>query len=135
MSTARAMAAESNDRMNQIRRDELRALLDARDVVLVEALPAPHYEAEHIPGAVNVPDVPDVPDVTAETAAAAAPDKTVPVVTYCAGPSCGRSKAAAAAFLRLGYTDVRVYVGGKADWADAGLPFEGAWALPIRTAG
>jgi rhodanese-related sulfurtransferase len=114
--------------MNQISRDELRRLLDAGAVVLVEALPAPHFEAEHIPGAVNVPAV------TAEAAAAVAPNTSATVVTYCSGPSCGRSKAAAAAFLRLGYSDVRVYVGGKADWADAGLPFEGARALPVRTA-
>jgi 3-mercaptopyruvate sulfurtransferase SseA len=31
----------------------------------------------------------------------------------------------AAAFERFGYPDVRVYPGGKADWADAGLPLEG----------
>lgn len=40
--------------------------------------------------------------------------------------ACGRSKVAAAAFARLGYRDVRVYDGGKADWAAAGLPFEGS---------
>jgi 3-mercaptopyruvate sulfurtransferase SseA len=37
---------------------------------------------------------------------------------------------AAAAFTRLGYPDVRVYDGGKADWADAGLPFDGTRATP-----
>ena len=51
--------------------------------------------------------------------------QAVSVVTYCAGPSCGRSKVAAAAFGRLGYRDVRVYEGGKTDWAASGLPFEG----------
>jgi rhodanese-related sulfurtransferase len=52
------------------------------------------------------------------------------VVTYCAGPSCGRSKIAAAGFIRLGYADVRVYDGGKTGWAAAGLEFEGALAAP-----
>jgi rhodanese-related sulfurtransferase len=52
------------------------------------------------------------------------------VVTYCSGPSCGRSKVAAAAFTRLGYPDVRVYPGGKADRADTGLPFQGTRAIP-----
>jgi rhodanese-related sulfurtransferase len=111
--------------VQQISRDDLRALLDAGGVTLVEALPAPHFEAEHLPGAVNLPG-----DLTEELAAELAPDPTRPVVTYCSGPSCGRSKAAAGAFTRLGYSDVRVYVGGKADWAQAGLPFEGARALP-----
>lgn len=43
---------------------------------------------------------------------------------YCSGPGCGRSKITAAALTDLGYTDVRVYVGGKADWFSAGLPME-----------
>ncbi|GGN46161.1 rhodanese-related sulfurtransferase [Actinoplanes campanulatus] len=109
--------------MRRIVRDQLRALLDAGTVILVEALPQPHYDAEHTPGAVNVPA-----ELTAEQAAALAPDRDATVVTYCSGPSCGRSKVTAAAFTRLGYTDVRVYEGGKADWTQAGLPFEGSRA-------
>jgi 3-mercaptopyruvate sulfurtransferase SseA len=42
------------------------------------------------------------------------------LVRRAAGP-----RVAAAAFTRLGYRDVRVYDGGKTDWAAAGLPFEG----------
>ncbi|HSU34658.1 MAG TPA: rhodanese-like domain-containing protein [Propionibacteriaceae bacterium] len=56
-------------------------------------------------------------------------DRATTVVTYCSGPACGRSKATAAAFTRLGYTDVRVYPGGKSDWLQAGLAFESAHAL------
>jgi rhodanese-related sulfurtransferase len=111
--------------VQQINRDDLRALLGAGTVTLVEALPAPHYDAEHLPGAVNLPG-----GLTPELAAGLAPDPARTVVTYCSGPSCGRSKAAAAAFVGLGYTDVRVYTGGKSDWAAAGLPFDGARAVP-----
>ena len=107
--------------MQRISRDDLRAMLDTGSVTLVEALPVPHYTADHLPGAVNLPG-----DLTAELAAQRAPDPAGIVVTYCAGPSCGRSKVAAAAFARLGYRDVRVYEGGKTDWAAAGLPFEGS---------
>jgi rhodanese-related sulfurtransferase len=116
--------------MNTVGRDELRTLLDAgRDVLLVEALSTAAYEAEHLPGAVNVPG-----DLTAELAARLAPDRAAPIVVYCCGPGCGRSKVTAAAFTRLGYLDVRVYPGGKVDWADAGLPFEGTRADPAPTA-
>jgi rhodanese-related sulfurtransferase len=107
--------------VQRISRDQLRALLDTGDVTLIEALPETHYAAEHLPGAVNLPG-----ELTAELAARLAPDREKTVVTYCSGPSCSRSKVAAAAFVRLGYTDVRVYQGGKADWAQAGLPFAGA---------
>jgi rhodanese-related sulfurtransferase len=109
--------------MDRISRDGLLALLETGDITLVEALPAAHYEAEHLPGAVNLPG-----ELTPGLAAQLVADHDRIVVTYCSGPSCSRSKTAVAAFERLGYTDVRVYEGGKADWAQAGLPFEGARA-------
>jgi rhodanese-related sulfurtransferase len=103
-----------------VTRDELRALLSSGSATVVEALPADAYEAEHLPGAVNVPG-----DLDARLAAALVPDRTRTVVVYCSGQSCARSKVIAAAFERLGYVDVRVYPGGKADWWAAGLPLEG----------
>jgi rhodanese-related sulfurtransferase len=106
--------------MRRVTLDELRALLDADAVTLVEALPATAYDAEHIPGAVNVPD-----ELSEDMAETIAPDRTRTVVVYCSGPSCSRSKVTAAAFVRLGYTDVRVYPGGKAEWIQAGLSFAG----------
>jgi rhodanese-related sulfurtransferase len=109
--------------MQRIRCDSLLALLDTGAVTLVEALPAAHYEADHLPGAVNLPG-----ELTADLAGQLVADRDRLVVTYCSGPSCSRSKTAAAAFERLRYTDVRVYDGGKADWARAGLPFEGVRA-------
>jgi len=107
--------------MQTVGRDELRALLDAGSVVLVEALSVQAYEAEHIPGAVNVPG-----ELTPDLARAVAPELGRTVVVYCSGGSCTRSKVTAAAFERLGYTEVRVYPGGKADWWQAGLPLVGA---------
>ncbi|MEV6600048.1 rhodanese-like domain-containing protein [Actinoplanes sp. NPDC051346] len=105
--------------MKRVARDELRALLDGGTATLVEALPAAAYGAEHLPGAVNVPG-----ELTDDLAARLAPELAGTVVVYCSEPACGRSKVAAAAFERLGYTDVRIYPGGKADWAEAGLAFE-----------
>ncbi len=106
--------------MRTVTRDELRALSEAGSAVVVEALPAEAYEVEHIPGAVNVPG-----DLTADQADAVAPDRTRTVVVYCSGHTCAKSKVTAAAFERLGYQDVRVYPGGKADWWEAGLPLAG----------
>ncbi|MFI0451858.1 rhodanese-like domain-containing protein [Actinomadura sp. 6N118] len=106
--------------MDRIERQELLALLERGGVQLVEALPADAYDAEHLPGARNAPD-----RVTAQVAAVAAPDRAAPVVVYCSGPYCNRPRIAAAALVRMGYQDVRVYVGGKQDWAQAGLPLQG----------
>jgi rhodanese-related sulfurtransferase len=101
--------------------DEVHARL--HQVLLVEALPEQHYAAEHLPTAVNVPG-----QLTAALAASIAPDVSVPVVVYCSGPACGRSKVVAEAFVALGYTDIAVFPGGKEQWAAAGLPFDGARA-------
>ncbi|WP_326631785.1 rhodanese-like domain-containing protein [Nonomuraea fuscirosea] len=115
--------------MELITREDLLALLESGGVQLVEALPADAFNAEHLPGARNVTD-----RVSAELAEQVAPDRAAPVVVYCSGPYCNRSKIAAAAFARLGYAEVRVYAGGKEDWAQAGLAFEGNRANTPTTA-
>jgi rhodanese-related sulfurtransferase len=99
---------------------DLQALLDTGTATLVEALPQAQYQAEHIPGAVNLPG-----DLTEQIAGQLVPNRHATVVTYCSGQFCGRSRTAAAVFERLGYADVRLYEGGKADWTQAGLPLQG----------
>ena len=106
--------------MRTIGRDELAAALRQPGTVLIEALPADEYEAEHLPDAVNLPG-----NLDPDTAARLEPDTTALVITYCSGGLCRRSAAAARAFESLGYTNVRVYEGGKADWLQAGLPLAG----------
>lgn len=89
------------------------------DAVLFEALSEAHWASGHLPGAHAMPL-----DRIAEVAAAKAPDKKKPVVVYCASITCKNSDVAAKTLARLGYRDVAVYAGGKADWKDAGLPLE-----------
>ena len=52
------------------------------------------------------------------------PDRDAQIVVYCSDGSCPNSAIAAAKLAALGYTDVRRYHEGKAEWRDAGLPFE-----------
>lgn len=106
-----------------VTRDELVTLLERDAATLIEALPSAHFAAEHLPGAVNVPG-----ELTAADATRLVPDRDRTVVVYCSGPGCGRSTVTATAFAGLGYTDVRVYAGGKADWFAGGLPMERARA-------
>ena len=100
-----------------ISRDELRARLEQGDVIVLEALTPLDYEAGHIPGALRI----DMSHV-AQEAPALAPDKTQPVVVYCANAACQNSPRVAKALDRLGYEQVFDYVEGKADWEAAGLP-------------
>lgn len=103
--------------MKVVTREELQNRLG--DVTLLEALPATYFEAEHLPGARNLPL-----DEVKALAPALVPDKATPVVVYCAGPSCQNSQIAARQLETLGYTDVSAYEGGKEEWIGAGLPVE-----------
>ena len=106
--------------VDKITRDELKRLLDAgEDIVLVEALPEKHYRDGHLPGALNLPH--DDVDACAPTLL---PDKSVPIVVYCASAPCRNSSIAAERLSALGYADVRDYHEGKQDWIEAGLPTE-----------
>jgi rhodanese-related sulfurtransferase len=106
--------------MNTISRDELQTeLAQNTRLIVLEALPEPYWRKGHLPGARLFPH-----DRVRELAAVAAPRKTDPIVVYCASSTCMNSHQAADALTELGYSDVRVYIEGKADWQAAGLPLE-----------
>ena len=67
-----------------------------------------------IPGAVLLTDSDDF------KASELPPDKTKPLVFYCANTSCGASHHAAAKAITAGYTNVKVLPEGIAGWVKAG---------------
>jgi rhodanese-related sulfurtransferase len=106
---------------NLISRTELlRKMLGDERPVLIEALPEKYFSHAHIPGALNVPH--DQVDVLA---AQVLPRKDASIVVYCASATCPNSHVAAERLTQLGYKDVQVYVEGKKDWIEAGLPVDG----------
>lgn len=102
-----------------IDRAELKKSIDIGSVVVLEALPPAYFDKEHLPGAHNLPL-----DELERLAPLLIADKSQPVVTYCSNAACNNSTMAAEALIRLGYTNVRKYPGGKQDWIEAGLPVE-----------
>jgi rhodanese-related sulfurtransferase len=103
-----------------ITREELALKIERHDaIVIAEALPEMYWRKEHIPGAIALPL--DEVDSRAERLF---PDRTSSVVVYCANVECHNSHVAAERLVELGYEDVRVYEGGKADWRAAGMPLE-----------
>jgi rhodanese-related sulfurtransferase len=95
------------------------ALASGRPPVLAEALPENYWSDWRLPGARHLPH-----DRVRELAAAVLPEKSAPVVVYCASKTCQNSHIAARLLEQLGYADVSVYPGGKEEWSQAGLPVE-----------
>jgi rhodanese-related sulfurtransferase len=102
-----------------ITRDELRDAIDRGEVTVVDALPAPYFDQQHLPGAVNL-----FVDEARDRATEALPDKDAAIVAYCSNESCPNSEGVARVLTSLGYTNVRKYREGIQDWVEAGLPTE-----------
>jgi rhodanese-related sulfurtransferase len=103
---------------------ELRQRLESGDeIVLVDALSPISYAAVRLPGAVNIP-----PREVDRLAERWIPDLDTEVVVYCANRGCDSSVDVAQRLAELGYTNVRHFAGGKVEWRESGLPFEGARA-------
>ncbi len=113
-----------------VSRAEVQARIGDPTLVLVDVLPAASYAVGHIPGALSLP----LAEVEAR-AQAIIPDRRADVVTYCASPSCTASREAAARLTALGYTRVRHYTGGLADWKEHGGPLEALKEAPGPAAG
>jgi rhodanese-related sulfurtransferase len=104
-----------------ITREELKARIDRGDITVLEALPASHWETEHLPGATAFP----LDDVDGQ-AARLLPDKAAAIAVYCSNAVCNNSHVVSARLTELGYASVFRYTGGKQDWIEAGLPVESA---------
>ena len=115
--------------VEKITLDELQQRLEANpELVLVEALPEQYFRHSHIPGAININH-----DEVDERAPELLPDRDAEIVVYCASGPCKNSGIASARLAALGYTNVRDYHEGKAEWVEAGLPVVGE-ARAVRAA-
>lgn len=86
------------------------------DARVVDVREKTEWDEGHIPGATHVPR--GYLELRIE---GAVPDKTTPILLYCAGGT--RSVLAARTLHEMGYQDVRSLRGGYTAWKDAGMPF------------
>jgi 3-mercaptopyruvate sulfurtransferase SseA len=95
------------------------ALIDLRE-------PADYSRVGHLPGAVNHPARDQDPKEFLETFMAArwpvATASRLPIVLYCYGRDCIRSRNTATHLARMGYTDLVWFREGFPGWFEAGLP-------------
>jgi rhodanese-related sulfurtransferase len=103
----------------EISAQELSSEIQKGSVTVIEVLPESSFISGHLPGAMNLP-------LEGFEAAAVArlPQRNAEIVVYCSGPTCPNSHLAGKKLSGMGYTQVRVFAGGKAAWKDAGLPLE-----------
>jgi rhodanese-related sulfurtransferase len=105
----------------EVSTEELEQILKDQSAVVLDTRPYLEWSVSHIPGALNVAPKPGVPmalytsDV-AEIGRLAGGDKSQPLVLYCNGPYCGKSKRVAGELLKAGYTSVRRYQLGAPVW-------------------
>jgi rhodanese-related sulfurtransferase len=120
-----ATLGESGQRTAEVSTEQLRGILADKNAVVLDVRPFREFAISHIPGAVNVAAKPGVPmssyvsDV-AEISRLLEGKKETPLVLYCNGPSCGKSKRLAAELLAVGYTNVRRYQLGIPVWRALG---------------
>jgi rhodanese-related sulfurtransferase len=108
----------------QITTADLREALMRGEAVVLDARPVEEFGMSHIPGAINVSQkrgtpmslyVSDVAEVKRLV-----PDRSRPLVVYCNGPFCGKSRRLAEELAAAGYRNVRRYQLGMPGWRTTG---------------
>ena len=116
-----AVSAAPGTGVSEVSTDELKQILQDRSAVVLDTRPHQEWSISHIPSAFNVAPKPGIPmalytsDVV-EVGRVVDGDKSQPLVLYCNGPYCGKSRRVARALLKEGYTDVRRYQLGAPVW-------------------
>lgn len=116
MATFQDLFSQAKARVDEIDAQTAADLGRSGEAKIVDVREKPEWDEGHIPGAIHVPR--GYLELRIETAL---PDKSQPVVLYCAGGT--RSVLAARTLQDMGYTDVKSVGGGFGAWKDAGLPF------------
>jgi rhodanese-related sulfurtransferase len=120
-----AVLGESNQGTAEVSTEDLRRILAEGTAMVLDTRPFLEYAVSHIPGARNVSAKPGVPmsmyvsDV-AEIGRLGGGDRTRPLLLYCNGPFCGKSKRLAGELLAAGFTNIRRYQLGIPVWRALG---------------
>ena len=101
---------EPNQLTPEITTEELVAILAAKSEPVFDVRTAKEYAIAHIPGTINVSEL------EVQRISRLYPDRATPMILYCNGPSCGKSKRTSEQLVALGYTRVRRYQLGISVW-------------------
>jgi rhodanese-related sulfurtransferase len=120
-----ALLGEPEQPTPEVSTAELRLILAHRTATVFDVRPLREYAISHIPEALSVAPKPGVPisEYVSDVAAIGRTlggDKLAPIVIYCNGPYCGKSKRLAEELLAAGYANVRRYQLGIPVWRALG---------------
>jgi rhodanese-related sulfurtransferase len=108
---------------------QVKPLLAAGQIVLVDARPVSTYEAGHIPGAISLPVTGNPEDFSAFRAQH---PTSAHIVVYCSSTSCSLSKQLADKLIaEFGYQKVEYMTGGYQEWQQAELGGSAATAAAL----
>jgi molybdopterin/thiamine biosynthesis adenylyltransferase/rhodanese-related sulfurtransferase len=110
MPTYRELLQQAKSEIDEIDAGAAKALDGA---VWIDVREADEWQEGHLPGAIHIPR-----GFLESRVEAATPDKSTPVVVYCA--SAARSAFAAKSLQELGYEDVHSLAGGFTEWKRTG---------------
>jgi len=105
---------EANAITPEINTEQLEKILAERSGPVLDVRFGQEYAIAHIPESINIYEK-EIEMITQRL-----PDKATPIVLYCNGPFCGKSKRVSAELLKLGYTNVKRYQLGLPIWRALG---------------
>jgi rhodanese-related sulfurtransferase len=111
---ARAVIGETNPVTPEISTEELRRILAEKSIPVLDVRSAQEYAIAHIPGSRNLYEK------EVEQVISAYPDPATPLVFYCNGPYCGKSKRLSEELVKRGYHAIRRYQLGLPVWRALG---------------
>ncbi len=117
MPSYRDLLARTKAEISEIDAPAAHERLADEEILFLDVREAAEWDEGHLPGAVHIPR-----GSLESRAEGLLPDRSRPVVVYCAGGN--RSAFAAKSLEELGYEDVASLAGGFADWKRNGFPFE-----------
>ena len=94
----------------EITTEEFLAILATKSETVYDVRTAKEYAIAHIPGTINIYEL------EVDRIAEANPVRSTPMILYCNGPSCGKSKRTSELLVAMGYTNVRRYQLGMPVW-------------------
>ena len=116
---------EINPETPEVSTDELKSILVEGKIFLFDTRPHLEWSISHIPGAMNVAPKPGTPmsmytsDV-AEIDRLTNGNKSQPLILYCNGPFCGKSKRVAEELIHASYSNIKRYQLGAPVWRALG---------------